>query len=176
VSSALRAAGPATPKAGKTSKMAKAGPKIGYGLLGVALAIAAVLAVLFSGILRRGPERTQEIGDQTQVTSAPESTKPNTSPELQKAEEAVLSQLKSVRIAYNRVNLAVHTRDQIHDSGGKTLPSQAAVDAARQRYHASIDEVNRAEAAMAVARSNFEIAFGKYQQLGGKTDYRSQLP
>ena len=44
-----------------------------------------------------------------------------------------------------------------------------------QRYKAADDEVASSQAASATAKNNFDAAFARYQQLGGKTDYRSQI-
>jgi len=96
--------------------------------------------------------------------------------ELQKAEQAVQNQVKLVQATTARFNQAIRNRDTLHVTyKGKALP-QATYNVVMQRYKAADDEVANSQAAMNAARNNFEAAFTQYQQLGGKTDYRSQLP
>jgi len=104
-----------------------------------------------------------------------ETSKTEVSPELQKVEQAVISQVRAVQAATQRRNTATQNRDLLHQTyKGKNLP-QAQYSAVMQRYKAADDEIANSEAALTVAKNNFEAAFLRYQQLGGKTDYRSQI-
>lgn len=68
---------------------------------------------------------------------------------------------------YNSLNTYWHSR---------TWPDQATADAGHAQLVAAEAQVHFAQKALAAAREAFETAFRKYQQLGGTTDYRQQLP
>ena len=104
-----------------------------------------------------------------------ETSKTEVSAELQKVEQAVTSQVRAVQAATLRRNAATQNRDLLHQTyKGKNL-RQSEYNAVMQRYKAADDEIANSEAALTAARNNFEAAFLRYQQLGGKTDYRGQL-
>jgi hypothetical protein len=94
--------------------------------------------------------------------------------DLEMAEKVVLSQLQVLKAAKGRVGQAIQNRDKTHAFyHGKTLP-KAQYNAVMVQYKQLDDAVANAEKAMPVAQAAFEKACENYEQLGGKTNYRSQ--
>lgn len=95
---------------------------------------------------------------------------------LNQIEAIVRDRVHSVWTAKTAVDNARRNSAALHSVyDGKQLSdaTRRAVDA---RYKVADEEIETAEAAMNGWKNAFETEYGKYQKLGGKTDYRSQLP
>ncbi len=96
--------------------------------------------------------------------------------DLARADQSVQEQLGAMRRAGAAVAMAERSRANLHAFyHGKTLDQATYNNVMRQRSAAD-QAVANAQQALASARQRFETAFQKYQQLGGTTDYRRQLP
>jgi hypothetical protein len=96
--------------------------------------------------------------------------------DLVRADQLVQKQLAVVRNASAAVAAAERSRASLHALyHGRTL-DQAAYNSVMLQYKAKDEAVANARKTLAAAQRCFESAFRKYQQLGGTTDYRRQLP
>jgi hypothetical protein len=96
--------------------------------------------------------------------------------QLNNAEAIVQDRVRSVRIAKNAVDAGRRKSAALHNTyDGKTL-SAAMRNAVDAQYKVVDEEIAAAEANLNAWRNAFDIEFAKYEKLGGKVDYRSQLP
>ena len=82
---------------------------------------------------------------------------------LTKADEAVKAEIQEVTVA--RALLASAQRTQLRLQSGDPMQRKGAAD-----------QVDAKQRLLAAAQMRFQAAFANYQRLGGKVDYRSQLP
>ncbi len=96
--------------------------------------------------------------------------------ELTRADQQMPAYVQAVRTAKARVDLAVRTRDALHNTyRGQNLDT-ASFQLVMARYEAADKEVNNSQQSLNATRQLFNQAYTKYQGLGGKVDYQSQLP
>lgn len=94
--------------------------------------------------------------------------------DLEMAEKVVVSQLGALKAAKAKVVQTNENRSKTHSFyHGKNLPT-AQYNAVMAQYKQLDDAVANAEKAVPVAQAAFEKACQNYEQLGGKTNYRSQ--
>jgi DNA-directed RNA polymerase subunit RPC12/RpoP len=96
--------------------------------------------------------------------------------ELNKLEIIVQDRVRSCWNAKNAVDVARRKSAVLHNTyDGKQLSPgmRSAVDA---QYKVADEEIATAQSNLGAWRTAFDTEFGKYQKLGGKVDYQSQLP
>ena len=97
--------------------------------------------------------------------------------DLARADQLVQEQLGAVRRAGAAVATAEQNRAKLHAYWHvRRAPDQATYNGVMAQYQAADQAIANAHNALASAHQRFESAFLKYQQLGGTTDYRQQLP
>jgi hypothetical protein len=95
--------------------------------------------------------------------------------DLQMAQRVVEYQLQALKTAKARVIQANQNRTTLHQTyHGKNLPT-AQYNAVMKQYQAADEAITIADKAVAATQTAFDKAFQNYQQLGGKTDYHSQI-
>jgi len=96
--------------------------------------------------------------------------------ELGQVDQAVQFRLRSTAVAKAGLLEAERARDALHHTyKGAQLDSLSYQTVTRQ--YAEADRlISARQHQYEVARQSFEAAFQKYQEMGGKVDYRSQLP
>jgi hypothetical protein len=96
--------------------------------------------------------------------------------ELNKAEAIVQDRVRSVWTAKTAADTARRNSAALHNTyDGKSL-SQGMRSAVDAKYKLADEEIATADANLIAWRNTFDREFEKYQKLGGKMDYRSQLP
>jgi hypothetical protein len=92
---------------------------------------------------------------------------------LQIAERTVTTQLDVLKAARVRVDQSNQYRKRLHATyHGKNLPT-AQYNAVLKQYQAADDAVANAEKAAVATQAAFDKACQNYEQLGGRTNYRS---
>jgi hypothetical protein len=96
--------------------------------------------------------------------------------ELNKLEIIVQDRVRSCWTAKNAVDAAKRKSAILHNTyDGKQL-SQSMRSAVDAQYKVADEEILTAQANLNGWRTAFDTEFAKYQKLGGKMDYQSQLP
>jgi hypothetical protein len=96
--------------------------------------------------------------------------------ELNKSEAIVQDRVRSCWNAKSALDIARRKSAALHNTyDGKQLSpgTRTAVDA---QYKVADEEIATAQANLNAWRTAFDTEYGKYQKLGGKVDYQSQLP
>ena len=97
--------------------------------------------------------------------------------DLARAEQLVQEKLEAVRKARAAVAVAEQNRANLHAYWHvRRAANEALYQSVLAQYKAKDEAVANARKTLAAAQRCFESAFRKYQQLGGTTDYRRQLP
>lgn len=96
--------------------------------------------------------------------------------ELNKQEAIVQDRVHSVWTAKNTLDVARRKSAALHSTyDGKQL-SVAMRNAVDAQYKVADEEISTADANLRAWRNAFDTEFAKFQKLGGKMDYQSQLP
>jgi DNA-directed RNA polymerase subunit RPC12/RpoP len=127
-----------------------------------------VAALLFGAWVARQNSSNDSVPTAKHVTQAdPGAWQKMT--DLVKADQVVQSQLRNL-IAANAAAIAAAREDaEMHNQYKGNPDGVAYLTAANKR-------AEQAEAQMAATREAFEVAFIRYEKLGGTVDYRQQIP
>ncbi len=96
--------------------------------------------------------------------------------DLGQLDQAVQFRVRAVALAKAGLAQAERARQNLHNTyHGQTLDGPIYQGVMRQ-YEAADRLINQRQQELTAAQQAFETAYAQYQKLGGRTDYRSQLP
>jgi hypothetical protein len=122
-----------------------------------------IVAVLLAGAVFVKKNFGSPAAPVPELVVQPEPGAWNRMTELTKADEAVRAEIQEVTVA--RSLLASAQRMQLRLQSGDAMQRKGAAD-----------QVEAKQRLLAAAQKRFQTAFANYQKLGGKVDYRAQLP